>query len=88
MKDLPVCPLCGSSNTIKVKDFYHCNDCLSDFGRQPKADDGTPMIEAVKGLRFKFPLALSVKDSMKRVVSACMRSPIQMAATLTRSMAF
>lgn len=54
MKDLPVCPLCGSSNTTKVKNFYHCNDCLSDFGRQPKADDGTPMVEAVKGLRFKY----------------------------------
>lgn len=50
----PVCPNCGSRNVTNVEDFYRCEDCHTDFGRVPFADDGVPMVDAVKGLRFRF----------------------------------
>lgn len=50
----PVCPHCGSRNVTNVEDFYRCEDCHRDFGRVPFSDDGVPMVDAVKGLRFRF----------------------------------
>ncbi|MBR4164590.1 MAG: hypothetical protein IKR11_13800 [Solobacterium sp.] len=51
---LPVCPHCGQKDVTRVEDFYRCNSCHSDFGRTAYSDDGTPMIEAVTGLRFQY----------------------------------
>lgn len=51
---LPVCPHCGSHHVKKIEDFYRCDDCRRDFGRSETADDGTPLTDAVKGLRFRY----------------------------------
>ncbi len=54
MKKLPICPHCGSKNVKSEEEFYHCDDCLVNYGRDAYADDGTPMIDAVTGLRFRY----------------------------------
>ena len=54
MKKLPVCPHCGSRNVEKKEEFYICRDCQSAFGRKPLADDGTDLVDAVTGMRFRF----------------------------------
>ena len=54
MPKLPVCPLCGYKKVQPADSFYHCPECLSDFGRQPHSDDGEPMVDAVTGLRFRY----------------------------------
>ncbi|MBR4445233.1 MAG: hypothetical protein IKS37_05010 [Solobacterium sp.] len=53
MKKMPVCPVCGSKDVSRTESFYHCNACRSDFGRKPYADDGTPLIDAITGLRYR-----------------------------------
>lgn len=51
---LPVCPHCGSHHVQKIDNFYRCDDCARDFGRSETADDGTPLTEAIRGLRFRY----------------------------------
>lgn len=53
-KKLPVCPHCGSKNVQAVNDFYRCEDCLQDFGRDAESEEGIPLTEAIKGLRFRY----------------------------------
>lgn len=54
MPRLPVCPHCGYKKVEPIDSFYHCPECLSDFGRIPLSDAGEPMLEAVSGLRFRY----------------------------------
>ena len=54
MKKLPICPHCGSKNVVAEEDFYHCNDCLVNYGRKVFSDHGEPMVDAVTGLRFRY----------------------------------
>ena len=54
MSKLPVCPHCGSRKVVKIDDFLRCDDCNQDFGRTATSDDGVLMVDAVKGLRFRY----------------------------------
>lgn len=54
MADHTVCPHCGSTNTEAVENHYKCLDCALDFGREEMSDAGTPLVEAMKGLRFRY----------------------------------
>lgn len=54
MKKMPVCPHCGSRKTEENDSFYTCRDCRCDFGREALSDDGHPMTEAVRGMRFRY----------------------------------
>lgn len=49
-----ICPHCGSKSVKQSKEFCTCNNCNGTFGRLAISDDGTPMVEAVKGLRFRY----------------------------------
>ena len=49
-----VCPHCGSKNTEKVDNHCRCCDCMQDFGREEYSDQGNPLAEAVRGLRFRY----------------------------------
>ena len=74
MARLPVCPKCGSKQTSRVENFYRCADCRSDFGRKPYTDDGEPMAESVKGLRFRFGdlISGSVRLRMAEDLGSCL----------------
>lgn len=50
----PVCPHCGSKDVDKVETYLHCHACHMDFGRPAVSDDGTLMVDAVKGLRYRY----------------------------------
>ena len=54
MAKTPVCPHCGSKETVDNESFYTCNACHNDFGREALSDDGESMITAVKGMRFRY----------------------------------
>lgn len=49
-----ICPHCGSKETKEENGWYHCSACHRDFGRTPFSDDGTEMVKAVTGLRFRY----------------------------------
>lgn len=53
-KKLPDCPYCGSKKIRRIDAFYHCDSCQRDFGRDLTSDDGRPLIESVKELRFRY----------------------------------
>lgn len=54
VKKLPNCPHCGSKNVKTIKDHYLCKECKNEFGRLALSDDGEPMVDAVKALRFRY----------------------------------
>jgi hypothetical protein len=49
-----VCPHCGSKKVKKYNEYYLCDDCKNSFGREAISDKGVPMVDAVKGLRFRY----------------------------------
>lgn len=49
-----ICPHCGGKKIKQSKEFCTCEICNSTFGRVAISDDGTPMVDAVKGLRFRY----------------------------------
>lgn len=51
---LPECPFCGSKNITRIDQFYECRDCNRDFGRDFTSDDGRPLMDAVKEIRFRY----------------------------------
>lgn len=53
-KKTPICPHCGGKKVTRVDAFYHCEECKRDFGREALSDSGESMIEAIKGMRFRY----------------------------------
>lgn len=49
-----ICPHCGSKKIKKLKEYCVCETCKNSFGREALCDHGEPMVEAVKGLRFRY----------------------------------
>ncbi len=49
-----ICPHCGSKKVQELEEYYLCDDCKNSFGREALSDKGIPMVEAVKGLRFRY----------------------------------
>lgn len=62
---LPVCPHCGSKEVIEEDGFYRCQKCTNDFGRKAVSDDGQPMVDVVKGLRFSYGSLLSSTEYLR-----------------------
>ncbi len=54
MRKTIVCPHCGSKKIEKSDAFSRCQTCQRDFGRVAYTDDGEKMVEAVKGIRFRY----------------------------------
>lgn len=49
-----ICPHCGSKDVEKHSEYFVCNNCKNSFGRVALSDEGTPMVDAVTGLRFRY----------------------------------
>lgn len=49
-----ICPHCGSKKVEDHNGYYVCEACKNSFGREAVSDKGIPMVEAVKGLRFRY----------------------------------
>lgn len=54
-----ICPHCGSKNVVAHNGYYVCDSCKNSFGREALSDKGIPMVEAVKGLRFRYGYVVS-----------------------------
>ena len=74
MPSVPKCPHCGSKNVSRVEGFYRCKNCRKDFGRDPIADDGTLLVDSVRGFRFRFGdvLSGSVRLRINQVDDDCL----------------
>lgn len=54
MSGTMICPHCGSKHVEKVSDFFVCQDCHRDFGRDFFTDEGIPVKESITDIRFRY----------------------------------
>lgn len=54
MPKLPICPHCGSKLVTPAETFFRCDECHTDFGREPMSDDGRILSESITGIRFRY----------------------------------
>ena len=49
-----ICPHCGGKKVKKVDTYLKCEECEKDFGRKALNDDGIPLTECIKDIRFRY----------------------------------